>query len=129
VNHRKLATDFVHTAKSLGKIIISEKFIPREKRTIREHCNVGGIAGGEKYIHHGILFKFAYDRHNIYRTDHNAMKAAGHELKGVMRYGALHTHTHTHTHCIALHCIASLLIRSTTALDSFDSWIVAFMFL
>ena len=81
----KLATDFVHTAKSLGKIIIAENFLPPENRTI-QHCNVGGIAGGEKYVHHGILFKFALDKHKIYSGDHFAMKAAGHELKAVMRY-------------------------------------------
>jgi hypothetical protein len=47
---------------------------------------LGGFAGGEKYIYHGILFKFAMDWMNIYGGDQFAMKAAGHELKSVVRY-------------------------------------------
>lgn len=37
------------------------------------------IAGGEKYIVRGILFKFAVDEHGLYGgSDENAQKAAGH---------------------------------------------------
>jgi hypothetical protein len=48
--------------------------------------NVGGIAGGQKYVVSGILFKFAIDNHGLYGGDENAMKAAGHDLKGLQNY-------------------------------------------
>jgi hypothetical protein len=38
--------------------------------------NVGGVAGGEKYICQGILFKFAIDFQGLYLGDENAMKVA-----------------------------------------------------
>lgn len=80
-----LAADFQHTAKTCGKIIISEKNLPNEFKTIRA-VEVGGHAGGQKYIYHGILFKFATDWLRLYGSDEYAMKAAGLELKGAMRY-------------------------------------------
>ncbi len=46
----------------------------------------GFVITGEKYIYHGILFKFAVDLFNIYDGDQYAMKAANHELKSVIRY-------------------------------------------
>ena len=60
-----LTEDFVHTAKKYGKIIISEHFLPDNKKTIRP-CQVGGTAGGDKYIVHNILFKFAIDSNGLY---------------------------------------------------------------
>lgn len=78
--------EFMHTAKSCGKIIISERHMPNDRRTIPAVA-LGGCAGGVKYIYHGILFKFAIDDHRLYGgSDHFAQKAAGHELKGLMRY-------------------------------------------
>jgi hypothetical protein len=78
--------EFLHTAKSCGKIIISERRVPNERRTIPSVA-LGGCAGGVKYVYHGILFKFAIDDHLLYGgSDHFAQKAAGHELKGLMRY-------------------------------------------
>ncbi len=44
-----LEHDFVFSAESYGKIIISEYLLPNHKKTIPP-VNVGGIAGGEKYI-------------------------------------------------------------------------------
>mmetsp|Transcript_2469 Transcript_2469/g.7833 ORF Transcript_2469/g.7833 Transcript_2469/m.7833 type:complete len:1381 (+) Transcript_2469:798-4940(+) len=55
-----LADDFVATAQHYGKIIIAETFLPAQQKTVRP-VNVGGIAGGEKYIIQGVLFKFAFD--------------------------------------------------------------------
>lgn len=46
----------------------------------------GGLAGGLKYVKDGIFFKFAVDNLGIYSGDHNAMKAAGHELKGLAAF-------------------------------------------
>ncbi|KYR00520.1 Histidine kinase A [Tieghemostelium lacteum] len=81
----KLAHDFVYTAKIYGKVIISELTLPLHLKTIKP-INIGGIAGGYKYICLGILFKLALDSQGLYVGDQNAMKAAGHELKGLMSY-------------------------------------------
>jgi hypothetical protein len=40
-------------------------------------------AGGDKYIVHSILFKFAVDSHGLYGDDAKAAKVAGHELRGM----------------------------------------------
>ena len=69
------------------------KYLPSDIKTIKP-TSIGGVAGGEKFIHMGILFKFAQDV-NISSTekpyylygeqfpdDAAAIKAAGHELKG-----------------------------------------------
>ncbi|KAH3757849.1 Histidine kinase A [Pelomyxa schiedti] len=45
---RDLAHDFVYAARSYGKIIISEKFLPFKQKTITP-ASVGGVAGGTKY--------------------------------------------------------------------------------
>lgn len=39
--------------------------------------HLGGQAGGEKYIYHGIIFKFATDWKGLYRGDQYAAKSAG----------------------------------------------------
>ncbi|EFA86726.1 hypothetical protein PPL_00531 [Heterostelium album PN500] len=78
-----LEHDFVYAAESYGRIIISEHLLPDELKTIKP-VSVGGIAGGEKYIVQGILFKFAVesDTYGLYGSDENAMKTAAHELNG-----------------------------------------------
>jgi hypothetical protein len=80
-----LNRDFVSMAKRLGKIIISEADMPQQYRTINP-VQVGGRAGGIKYIYNGILFKLQTDHHNIYGDPFFAMKTGGLELKGLMRY-------------------------------------------
>jgi len=105
-----LAKDFVAAAKMYGKIIISEVmhpslpknilfagravfkrsllnqvFLPYKQKTIKP-INIGGVAGGEKYIHRGILFKFAMDWEGLYGGDEYSAKVASHELKGLARY-------------------------------------------
>jgi hypothetical protein len=82
---RNLEHDFVYAAETYGRIIISESFLPIQMRTISP-VDVGGIAGGQKFIVQGILFKFAIDTSGLYGGDHHAMKAASHELKGLMNY-------------------------------------------
>ena len=80
-----MAQDFVDAATSYGKIIISEHFLPHEKKTIQPQ-SLPGIIGGEKFVVHNILFKFAVDHKNIYGSDYSAAKAAGNELRGLMCY-------------------------------------------
>eukprot|EP01102_Stenamoeba_stenopodia_P010457 TRINITY_DN3150_c0_g1_i4.p1 TRINITY_DN3150_c0_g1~~TRINITY_DN3150_c0_g1_i4.p1 ORF type:complete len:699 (+),score=110.12 TRINITY_DN3150_c0_g1_i4:139-2097(+) len=82
----QLSQDFLYTAKAYGKIIISEVYLPVKQKTIKP-VDVGGIAGGEKYIIHNILFKFAVDDKGVYGgNDAAAAKAAGHDLKGLQSY-------------------------------------------
>jgi hypothetical protein len=54
-----LAQDFIYAASSYAKIIISEYYLPFQLKTIKPAVNVGGFLGGQKYIVHNILFKFA----------------------------------------------------------------------
>ena len=66
-------------------MIIEEKFKKPSERTIAP-VKVGGIAGGEKFIHEGIFFKFCNDDHGIYGGKMEyAMKAAG-KLSKKFRY-------------------------------------------
>ena len=78
----RLSEDFVWTVKTYGRIIISEESVPVEEKTIKP-VSIGGIAGGHKFIVQGVLFKFALDSAGLYCSDHNAGKAAGHELKSL----------------------------------------------
>ena len=80
-----LSQDFLHCARTYGKIIISERFLKEEQKTIKP-VHVGGLAGGEKYIVHNVLFKFAIDSHGIMGSDYAAAKVAGNELKGLISY-------------------------------------------
>ena len=50
--------------------------------------SVGLTAGGEKYLYRNIFFKFSIDCNGIYGSDECAMKAASHDLKGVINYMA-----------------------------------------
>lgn len=61
--------------------------MPTNRRTIIPLSeSIGGVAGGEKYVHSGIFFKLSRDWKGIYGGDGNAMKAAEHEIKGGMAY-------------------------------------------
>jgi hypothetical protein len=81
-----LAQDFLYSATAYGKIIISEVYLADAKKTIKP-ANVGGVAGGSKYIAQDILFKFALDNDGLYgNNDSAAATVAGHELKGLQAY-------------------------------------------
>ena len=55
---RSLVRDFQEQAEKYGKIIIEERDVPSDYKTLKPSC-LGGWAGGEKYLYAGILFKFA----------------------------------------------------------------------
>ncbi len=74
--------------------------VPTEKKKIKP-IDVGGFAGGLKFIVQNILFKFAIDHMDLYRTnfidnngidkrrygsDEAAAKVAGHDLRGLTHY-------------------------------------------
>lgn len=76
----RLYKDFLFVAKTYGRIIISERYLPLENKTIKPR-SLGGIIGGEKYYCSGVYFKFAHDSHAIFGSDEPPMKIAGLELK------------------------------------------------
>eukprot|EP01102_Stenamoeba_stenopodia_P013206 TRINITY_DN4255_c0_g2_i1.p1 TRINITY_DN4255_c0_g2~~TRINITY_DN4255_c0_g2_i1.p1 ORF type:complete len:961 (+),score=234.00 TRINITY_DN4255_c0_g2_i1:195-3077(+) len=81
-----LAQDFANTAKTYGRIIISEVELPYHQKTIKPR-QLGGLAGGAKFIVNKILFKFAVDSADLYEgSDIPPLKVAGHELKGLINY-------------------------------------------
>ena len=94
-----LGHDFVHAAKTYGKIIISELNMPEKEKTIHS-INAGGVAGGEKYICQSIFFKMVTDvlisppgrepAAWLYggptRNDTAAMKGAGQDLQGLISF-------------------------------------------
>lgn len=57
--------NFIAESKRIGQIIILEQHLPIDQKTFKP-IEVGGIAGGEKFICHGIFFKFVYDHKEIY---------------------------------------------------------------
>lgn len=78
----RLGEDFVKTALAYAKIIINERYLPVRHKTIKPSSNLGGILGGEKYVVHKMLFKFAIDSKGVFRgRDDASAKVAGHELK------------------------------------------------
>eukprot|EP01124_Arcella_intermedia_P007744 TRINITY_DN14795_c0_g1_i2.p1 TRINITY_DN14795_c0_g1~~TRINITY_DN14795_c0_g1_i2.p1 ORF type:complete len:549 (+),score=143.34 TRINITY_DN14795_c0_g1_i2:117-1649(+) len=84
-----LAQDFIYAATAYGKIIISEYYLPRKEKTIKP-CALGGLMGGQKYIVHNILFKFAVDNRGLFGSDYAAAKVAGNELRGLISYFNCH---------------------------------------
>ena len=79
----QVGRDFAFAARQYGRIIIAEKFLPNELKTIPP-CTVslGGIAGGEKFIVHGILFKFAIDSSGLYGGSEDFILLSLLSLKG-----------------------------------------------
>eukprot|EP01090_Pellita_catalonica_P018797 TRINITY_DN6182_c0_g1_i1.p1 TRINITY_DN6182_c0_g1~~TRINITY_DN6182_c0_g1_i1.p1 ORF type:complete len:798 (+),score=103.87 TRINITY_DN6182_c0_g1_i1:52-2394(+) len=79
---RNLINHFVETAKRFGQLIIKERNLPNEHKTVKPISGCG-FAGGEKFKVANIFFKFAIDHNNLFPNDQCAMKVAGHELKGL----------------------------------------------
>jgi len=83
----RLAQDFATLASQYGKTIISEHALPESKKTIKPRKDLGGVLGGEKFIVLGILFKFATDEKNLFKSLSDPLEAAnkiaGLELKGL----------------------------------------------
>ncbi len=87
----EITRDFMHTAKMYGQLIISERALPLWEKSIKP-VRLGGVAGGDKYLVGGILFKFSQDVElapHVFmyggnaRDDDSAHKASGHELKAI----------------------------------------------
>ena len=76
----QVANNFVHTARIHATTIISELFLPDAMKSIKS-SQMGGMAGGTKFLASGILFKLATDEYGLYDGFEGAMKVAGHDLK------------------------------------------------
>jgi hypothetical protein len=73
-------------SQTYGKVIITERFLSYDEKTIKP-IDIGGRAGGVKFIVSGVLFKFAIDAQDLFHgSDAAAHKVAGHELRGLMSY-------------------------------------------
>jgi hypothetical protein len=80
---KQIMNQFVNEASKLGRVIIREVYLPHHLKTLPPSTAFGGLAGGDKYFHAGILFKFARDSYGLYHGDNYAMKGADHELRGL----------------------------------------------
>jgi len=81
-----LAQDFIYCATVYGKIIISEYYLDVSSKTIKPNYDLPGYMGGQKYVVHNILFKFAVDYNGLFGNDYSAAKVAGNELRGLISY-------------------------------------------
>lgn len=77
-----MTAQFTEDAVKYGSIIIREQMLPPAKKSIKP-ASVGGVAGGQKFVYEGIFFKFPTDDVGLYGNLENAMRGAGHELKGL----------------------------------------------
>jgi hypothetical protein len=86
-NLEKVARDFIETARTYGRVIISEMHLPMEAKTVRP-ISMGGVLGGHKYLVRGVLFKIPNGELFKDYPDplHVANKIQGHELKGLSAY-------------------------------------------
>jgi hypothetical protein len=87
----EVTSDFNEMARMYGKCIISERHLPPSHKSLKP-ANLGGVAGGTKYVVCNIVFKFAQDVQlssgewlygGAQEDDVAAHKAAGHERKGL----------------------------------------------
>lgn len=84
---------FADACKPAVRLVVSELHLPASERTLPP-ANVGGLAGGEKYVVGGCFLKLARDNGGyLFGGDEaGCMKCAGHELNGtrwlVARYVA-----------------------------------------
>lgn len=80
----ELTEQFLEVAKPIVTRIVEELWLPNDTKTIKP-VDVGGIAGGEKYMAKQLFMKYARDniRLRLYDGDSWAQKAALHELKSL----------------------------------------------
>jgi tetratricopeptide (TPR) repeat protein len=85
---RALTSEFAAASEALVRRIVDERGLPLERKTLRPIS--GGVAGGEKMFWDGIFAKYAVDLHGVFGgSDHNAMKAAALEKKGLQAFMSL----------------------------------------
>lgn len=75
--------EFQAVVQRVVRTIVDERAVPEPQRTIRP-IDIGGVAGGMKYMVDGVFFKFALDQGGLYGSDALAMKSASHEFRSLM---------------------------------------------
>lgn len=80
---------FFAKSERYAKTIVDEIHLPYSEKSIRP-VDAGGVAGGIKYVHDGIFFKFAVDLYDIFGGDRNAAKTAGKPNKEIHTPSAGH---------------------------------------
>lgn len=79
----RLGRRFAREIRPVCEQIVAEMGLPDSEKTIKP-ANVGGIAGGVKFIHNGVLLKFASDDAGIYgNSKEGAGKAAKLEFRAL----------------------------------------------
>lgn len=80
----QLSNAFKERHKAHVQTIVEETMagLSPEQRTIKP-ADLGGRAGGLKFVHAGVVFKFALDFDGLYGGDEESGKAAKHELRGL----------------------------------------------
>ena len=80
--------EFLNRVTSIGEVIIRDHFKAMGDRVFKP-AEMGGIAGGTKYIVDGLLFKFANPAEGPYLGSYElANKATGHDLRCVLTSAA-----------------------------------------
>ena len=77
----QLSLEFVEVATKIGKIIVEERNLSHFQKSLPP-IFTNGVAGGEKFKVKGIFFKYAVNKNKLFESDEQAMKIAGHELRG-----------------------------------------------
>ncbi len=81
----RLFKDFKHAALAYGRVIVAERHLPAEAKSIRPlGAAWGGIAGGEKFLAGGIFFRFTVESEaRLYGSDELAAKESNHQMRGL----------------------------------------------
>lgn len=78
----KLLQDFQSYIEAVSSMLVEQLALPANQRVIKP-TQLGGHAGGEKFVHGHVLFKFARDWENIYGSERGAQKAAELEVRAL----------------------------------------------
>lgn len=82
-----ISREFESSCEATVRGIVDDLLRPASQRVFRS-VDVGGVAGGLKFVAHNIFFKFARDVHGLFGGDEFAMKAAALEtgnLRTIMK--------------------------------------------
>jgi hypothetical protein len=80
-----IISEFQDFVEATARRIIDDVGYATETKSLKP-AELGGFAGGQKYIHGGVFFKLAIDMYDVYGGDLCAAKAAIRELQGLKCY-------------------------------------------
>ena len=79
---RRVQAEFGAACEGVVRTVVDDLLLPPAARRLTA-VDAGGVAGGEKFIHNGVFFKFARDWKGLYGGDEFAMKAAALEVNNL----------------------------------------------